>query len=133
MRYSSLTFLNIFFKIKNQGKTELNFFVHAIPEGEATRLAYIGAKENKKDAAILKISKTGVNGAPKGFAFYKIELNHLVGVGASVNLVVEYVVTQYLKPYPAEITQAENQYDTKFSKDFNFQKFVFLHKIYIFC
>jgi len=107
---SQLVKVSTDYEIKNQGKTELNFFVHAIPEGEATHLAYIGAKENKKDAAILKISKTGVNGAPKGFAFYKIELNHLVGAGASVNLVVEYVLTEFLKPYPAEITQAENQF-----------------------
>jgi oligosaccharyltransferase complex subunit alpha (ribophorin I) len=51
-----------------------------------------------------------VTGGTKGMTYYKVELLNLLKAGDSVTVVVEYSLTEYLTPFPAEITQAENQF-----------------------
>ncbi|KAI1726427.1 ribophorin I domain-containing protein [Ditylenchus destructor] len=99
------------YEIKNQGKADINHFVHTISEDEDSHLAWISAYEKgKKEGARFRVAPVSVKGAPKGLVFYKVELLNLVGAGASATIVVDYSMTLSLTPYPAEITQAENQF-----------------------
>jgi len=97
------------YQIKNKGKSDISFFVHAISENEAKHLSWMTSVETGKDSARLRISKISVKGSPQGFVFHKIELLNLLAPGASMSITVEHSLTEYLVPYPKEIVQAENQ------------------------
>lgn len=80
------------------------FFV--VPSKEDQHIAFISATEDKKDSK-LRVSKAP--GANAGFQAYKIELLSRVAKGQTVKIVVDYFLTHFLTPYPAEIEQSENQ------------------------
>jgi oligosaccharyltransferase complex subunit alpha (ribophorin I) len=108
---SQIVKTKIEYEIKNQGKTDINHFIHTIPAKEDANLAWISAYEKgKKDGAKFRTAKVAVKGAPADVASHKIELLNLLGAGALTTVIVEYSITEYLVAYPELITQAENQF-----------------------
>lgn len=98
------------YSLKNLGTTDINYFLHAVSDKESKHLSWISASDSKKLSAKFVVSSVSVNGAPSGFSFYKVELLNILAPSASMTLIVEYVVTQTLTPYPTEIAQEENQF-----------------------
>lgn len=97
------------YQVKNNGKAEVSYFVHAMSESEAKRLSWMSAVESDKEGAKLRITKVSVKGSPADFVFHKIELLNLIESEQTYSLSVEYSLTQYLVPYPKEISQTDNQ------------------------
>ncbi|KAI1732893.1 ribophorin I domain-containing protein [Ditylenchus destructor] len=86
---SQVVKVKVEYEIKNQGKADINHFVHTISEDEESHLAWISAYEKgKKEGARFRVAQVSVK----------------------ASIVVEYSMTLSLTPYPAEITQAENQF-----------------------
>jgi oligosaccharyltransferase complex subunit alpha (ribophorin I) len=98
------------YDIKNNGKSAINSFLHGISTDENAHLSWILANLEKRDGKKLKTEKVDVQGAPKSQTFYRIDLGTPLQAGATVKVVVRTEVTQSLKPYPATITQADNQF-----------------------
>jgi oligosaccharyltransferase complex subunit alpha (ribophorin I) len=97
------------YEIKNNGKTSAGSFLHGVSSDENAQLAWILANLEKRDGKKLKTTKVDVQGAPKTQVFYRVDLATPLEAGATIKVLVRTEVTQLLKPYPATITQAENQ------------------------
>lgn len=97
------------YDIKNNGKSAVNSFLHGVSTDEHVNLAWILANLEKRDGKKLKAEKVEVQGAPKSQTFYRVDLGTPLQPGSSVKALVRTEVTQRLKPYPATITQADNQ------------------------
>lgn len=105
---SQIVKASVEYEITNNGQNDLNNFVHVIPEKEE-HVAWISAHQDKKTGNKLRVARVEVIGAAKGFAYYKVELLSLVPPGKSVTVTVDYSLTGFLQPFPAEIPQSENQ------------------------
>lgn len=97
------------YEIKNNGKASVDSFLHGVSAEEDEQLAWILANLEKRDGKKLKTAKVSVQGAPKSQVFYRVQLDIPLEAGATVKVLVRTDVTQRLKPYPATITQSENQ------------------------
>uniref|UniRef100_A0A0N4ZKT1 Dolichyl-diphosphooligosaccharide--protein glycosyltransferase subunit 1 n=1 Tax=Parastrongyloides trichosuri TaxID=131310 RepID=A0A0N4ZKT1_PARTI len=99
---------SIVYNIKNTGKEAIKEFVQIIPTDESDKLAFIQAKLDATTK--YKVTQKQLPKIPEGFKSYVVELSKPIPAGGSEKLTVEYKVTQFLKPYPEEIKQLENQY-----------------------
>ncbi|KAK0422653.1 hypothetical protein QR680_007701 [Steinernema hermaphroditum] len=98
------------FVLQNNGDAELTSFIYAIPSSEADHVAIVSASQGKNRNERLKINVVTVDGASSEYVYHKIDLAKGVAVKGTGELSVSHVSTDLLKPYPAEITQAENQF-----------------------
>ncbi|KAE9555565.1 hypothetical protein FO519_001236 [Halicephalobus sp. NKZ332] len=98
--------LNIEFKSDG---SDLNSFLHVLTKEEENHLAYIVASDsNSKKLTVNKIPNP--QDGNKDYVYYKVDFAAPATKGTPLKIRIEYVLTQILKPYPAEITQAETQF-----------------------
>ena len=81
---SQIVKTKIEYEVKNQGKSDINHFLHLIPAKEDAQLAWISAFEKgKKETAKFRTAKQGVKDE---VATHKIELLNLVPAGGSITV-----------------------------------------------
>ncbi|CAD5220074.1 unnamed protein product [Bursaphelenchus okinawaensis] len=97
-------------QIVNEGKSAVSSVLYSLSEAEASKASWIQANVEKRDGKKLKLQKTTVSGAPKDRVVYKIELASPLAAGQSVVVFVKAQITQALRPFPAKISQSENQF-----------------------
>ncbi|CAD5226969.1 unnamed protein product [Bursaphelenchus xylophilus] len=97
-------------QIVNGGKSSVSSILYSLSESEAAKLSWIQANAEKKDGKKLKIQSTQGAGTPKGQVVFKIELPAPLAVGQTTNVLVRAQITQALRPFPAKISQSENQF-----------------------
>lgn len=91
----------------NSGSAEANSVDIIITKEESEHLSYISAHEVNNKIK-LRISEQAVE--IHGFKVYKAELLHRIAKNGEVMLNIEYRLTGLLIPFPAKITQKENQF-----------------------
>uniref|UniRef100_A0AC35TNX9 Dolichyl-diphosphooligosaccharide--protein glycosyltransferase subunit 1 n=1 Tax=Rhabditophanes sp. KR3021 TaxID=114890 RepID=A0AC35TNX9_9BILA len=99
---------SIVYTIKNTGQDELKEFIQPIPEAEYLHLAHIYATIDGKSK--LKVNEKKDAQISAGFKGYAVTFSKPIASGETEKLTVEYKVTQFLTPFPAEIKQADNQF-----------------------
>lgn len=103
-------------QVENGGSTPVSEVLFILPSNLANSLAFIGAsayegKGKNKASPInlaVKLTKAGAM-TPEGAVLFSIALNRPLKPSESVVLDVYAVFTHLLKPFPAEITQADVQ------------------------
>ncbi|KAI0216738.1 Dolichyl-diphosphooligosaccharide--protein glycosyltransferase subunit 1 [Lamellibrachia satsuma] len=97
--------------IENTGKSAENYFIYAVDVALSESLSYIGAliKSSGEDDEKLKVAETTITGQ-KNAKFYHVEFPNRLDTGAKITVDVETVFANALRPYPAQITQAEKQF-----------------------
>lgn len=99
------------YELKNDGKKNVNSFVHLLQVKEFSRVAYITAVDREKDVKLpVTIMEARSGNKMMGYALYKVELLKPMSPGGKASLTVEYHLTEYLEPFPTKITQAETQF-----------------------
>uniref|UniRef100_A0A1I8A985 Dolichyl-diphosphooligosaccharide--protein glycosyltransferase subunit 1 n=1 Tax=Steinernema glaseri TaxID=37863 RepID=A0A1I8A985_9BILA len=98
------------FVLQNSGDAELTSFIYAIPKNEADHVAFVSASQGKNGNERLKANIVTVDGASADYVYHKIDLAKNVAAQGTGELTVFHTSTDFLKPYPAEITQTENQF-----------------------
>eukprot|EP00250_Pteridium_aquilinum_P001424 c11620_g1_i1 orf=429-2282(-) len=103
-------------KVENGGTTPVSEVLFALPSNLANGLAFIGASayegktKNKATPINLNVKPAESEAmAPEGVALFSIQLNKPLKPSESVVVDVYTVFTHLLKPFPAEITQADAQ------------------------
>ncbi|KAJ1346200.1 hypothetical protein KIN20_000930 [Parelaphostrongylus tenuis] len=91
----------------NSGSGDANSVDIIISKEESGHLSYIFAEETKNKVK-LKISEQP--GEKQGYRVYKVELLNRIPQNGEVKLKTEYRFTGLLTPFPAKITQKENQF-----------------------
>ncbi|KAE9414613.1 hypothetical protein Angca_009320 [Angiostrongylus cantonensis] len=93
--------------LSNSGSTDANSVDIVISKKESGHLSYISAEElkNKIKLQILEQPKE-----THGYKIYKVELLNRIPKNSEVKLKIEYRLTGLLTPFPAKITQKENQF-----------------------
>lgn len=97
--------LNIEFKSDG---SDLNSFLHVLTKEQDDHLAYIVASDSSSKKLTVNRVQTPQNGN-KDYVYYKVDFATPATKGTAYKIRIEYVLTQILKAYPAEITQAETQ------------------------
>ncbi|KAK2177069.1 hypothetical protein NP493_619g00046 [Ridgeia piscesae] len=97
--------------IENTGKSAEKYFIYAVDDALSDRLSYIGAliKSTGDDDEKLKVAETTIAGQ-RNAKFYRVEFPKRLDAGAKITVDVETVFANAMKPYPAQITQAEKQF-----------------------
>lgn len=111
---SHLARISYLITIENKGASPLTAYTFAVEPSASANVAYVGAqlydakKSDDDDKDHLSVIKQPANA--KG-AFFKIDLGTKGAIkpGATGIIEVQAVFINSLKPYPAEITQAERQ------------------------
>ncbi|KAI8504255.1 PREDICTED: dolichyl-diphosphooligosaccharide--protein glycosyltransferase subunit 1-like [Branchiostoma belcheri] len=94
--------------LENAGKTATTSFVLAIDPSLRDRLSFIGATTKDDEAEKLSVTQTTVPGRTTDVLF-RVDLPKALGAGQSTTVNVEEAYTHAQTPYPAQITQAEDQ------------------------
>lgn len=86
-------------------------YLLALAPSDAAHLAFIGATQGKgRSQTTLAVEPvTGIPGVPSTLSLYEVALARPVGGGESATIEVVSVHTGAEVPYPAEITQSEEQ------------------------
>jgi oligosaccharyltransferase complex subunit alpha (ribophorin I) len=95
-------------KAKNNGGDDVLSLIHPISKSENNHLSYIIATEGNDKS--LQISQLDVPLENADYVYYKIALNSALKKGSTVEFKIEYVLTEFYKLYPAEISQSESQF-----------------------
>uniref|UniRef100_A0AC34QJB5 Dolichyl-diphosphooligosaccharide--protein glycosyltransferase subunit 1 n=1 Tax=Panagrolaimus sp. JU765 TaxID=591449 RepID=A0AC34QJB5_9BILA len=98
--------LNIEYKTDG---TDTKSFLHVLSKADDEHLSYLVAT----DSTDRKLAVTKVPAPKDGntdYIYYKIDLIDSATKDKPYKLRIEYVLTQILKPYPAQISQAEQQF-----------------------
>ncbi|KAI6243605.1 Dolichyl-diphosphooligosaccharide--protein glycosyltransferase subunit 1 [Aphelenchoides fujianensis] len=98
------------YEVKNGGKSPTSSLLHGLSAKDHEKLAWIGANWEKRDGKKLTITKVDVAAAPKDRVFYKVDFPTPLAAGETAKLVVRAELTQALRPFPAEISQADSQF-----------------------
>lgn len=93
-------------KAKNNGN-DVSYFIHPISKEESQHLSYITAYEGKNKK--LQVSQLDKPLEDPGYVYYKIDFSSPLKKGSTFDFKIEYVLTESLKLYPAEISQADSQ------------------------
>eukprot|EP00262_Sarcandra_glabra_P010035 TRINITY_DN24899_c0_g1_i1.p1 TRINITY_DN24899_c0_g1~~TRINITY_DN24899_c0_g1_i1.p1 ORF type:complete len:612 (+),score=112.75 TRINITY_DN24899_c0_g1_i1:146-1981(+) len=102
-------------KVENVGPDVVSQVLLTIPDYQAKNLACLlpvsneGKGKTKGSISSLPIEVIHPEGMPQDLTFYSISLLKELGKGESLTLEVLAVFTHSLKPFPEEITQADNQ------------------------
>lgn len=93
--------------MENTGKSVAKSFLFAMEKNLKPRISFISCHtiEGKKN---LKISYTTVQ-SHETKLFWRVDLKENLQPGKSIGVEVEAILTHFLKPYPAAITQKEKQ------------------------
>ncbi|XP_064606302.1 dolichyl-diphosphooligosaccharide--protein glycosyltransferase subunit 1-like [Liolophura sinensis] len=93
--------------IENKGKSAASSYLYTIEPNLRSKLAFISASVKDGDKK-LKVLSTSVSSL-KDHEVYRVSLSPALEGGKSVTIDVETVFSHALRPFPAEITQAEKQ------------------------
>lgn len=101
-------------KVENIGAGTASEILLAFPPAQVDHLAMIQAlattgKRKKKTYVPLDVKPTEQPDAPNGTKYFTISLVNPLSSGESMTVEVVYLLTHYLEPFPAEISQSEPQ------------------------
>lgn len=88
--------------LENQGDAPVKDFLLAFPEAELKHLSFLEVSDKKDD-------DNKLSHAPDGKGMFKVTLLESLPKGEDTSVIVEAVLTRFLKPYPAKIGQSEKQ------------------------
>lgn len=100
-------------KLENKGANSFQSFVFLLPRGQSDHLAFIKAvaiegKQKSRSFTPLNLEPTETSSG-SNITEYSVALPKALGKGDIVNLELYYVLTNVVKPFPAEISQADPQ------------------------
>ncbi|KAJ1690550.1 hypothetical protein LUZ63_014705 [Rhynchospora breviuscula] len=110
--HSHLVRVISFLKVENQGPNDVSEFLLAFPDAQVKNLATMLAtysEEGERIYSEFPINSTKPKSKPSDMTFYPVTLPRKLKKGKTVGLDVLVVFTNFLKPLPKEITQAESQ------------------------
>ncbi|KAJ0966778.1 hypothetical protein J5N97_023695 [Dioscorea zingiberensis] len=102
-------------KVENRGHDTVSEVLLPFPDIQAKNMAYLkssyheGKGKGKQSAISLPVTLVHPEGMPPELTFYSVSLPRGLGKGDSFTLDVLTVFAHSLKPFPAEITQADAQ------------------------
>ncbi|XP_033102895.1 dolichyl-diphosphooligosaccharide--protein glycosyltransferase subunit 1-like [Anneissia japonica] len=96
--------------VANTGSTPTKLYVLAVDAGLSDNLASVVASSASEDEGVsLSVAKTSIKGLA-GKVLYRVTLDQNLVGGGEVQLVIEMVFSNALRPYPTQITQKEKQF-----------------------
>ncbi|KAF6214963.1 hypothetical protein GE061_009708 [Apolygus lucorum] len=95
-------------QLENTGKSPVGKFLFSVEPNVKEQVAFISAETADSSKTPLSIIKTTVQGRPDD-GFWKVDLKDPLPAGGTTTIVIDYVLTDVLSPYPTHITQKEKQ------------------------